>query len=170
MLLNQRINSLKIIIIEKKIIVIFAFRFFLNFQNLNYFLNLIDWLRFFVFKYTQQTNSLQKQKIIITQLLSTIVKNSTRKQQTIKIQLYNFTHKKIDSFQNLKNVFKKLIFFIHFDRKRKLFANLNSFKSWNFVDIIYYIKNNSTNDDFSRTKIQFIIFFNRCFNETKKNY
>ena len=56
------------------------------------------------------------------------------------------------------------------NKKRKLFINLNASKNWDFVDIIYHVNDDSINDDFSRIKIQFVIFFSKYLNNVEKNY
>ena len=169
MLLNQRVNSLNMIIVEKKIAVITSLLFSINFKKLNTFLDFIDWLRSFIERYVQRVQFLQKRKIALIRELSINIKKSTRKRKTTKIQFYEFIYEKLQFFKNLKKTFRFLTFLTHYDRKRKLFVDLNSSKNWNFVDMMYHVKKNS-NDDFSRIKIQSIMFFNRCFNETEKNY
>ena len=42
-------------------------------------------------------------------------------------------------------------------------------RSWEYVDMIYHVESDS-NDDFSRIKIQFIMFLNKCFIDVEKNY
>ena len=169
MLLSQRVNSLNMTIVEKKIAVITSLLFSINFKKLNIFFDFIDWFRSFIERYAQRVQSLQKRKTTLIRELSTNIKKSTRKRKALRIQFYEFIHKKLQFFKNLKKTFRFLAFLTHYDRKRKLFVDLNSSKNWDFVDMIYHVKENS-NDDFSRIKFQSIMFFNRCFNETKKNY
>ena len=168
-LLNQRINSLNMIIVEKKIVIITSLLFSINFKKLNIFFDFINWLCSFIERYVQQIQSLQKRKTTLIRELSTNIKKSTRKRETIRIRFYEFIHEKFQFFKNLKKTFRFFTFLTHYNRKRKLFVDLNSSKSWNFVDMMYHVKKN-LNDDFSRIKIQLIMFFNRCFNKTKKNY
>ena len=81
-----------------------------------------------------------------------------------------FTKKKI-VFRNLQTIFVFFIFLIHFDKKRRLYIDLNAFKQWKFAIIVYHVLDDSFDDDFySRTFIQFIMFLNRFLKKTKKNY
>ena len=167
MLFDQRVNFLNMIIVKKKIAVIIFLLFSINLKNLNIFLDLTEWFRFFIERYAQRVNSLQKRKTILTRLLSTNVKKSTRRKEIVRIRFYEFTHDEQQFFKNLKKKFRSLIFLTHYDRNRKLFVDLNFFKSWSFADMIYHVKKN-LNDDFFRIDVQSIMFLNRCFNETKK--
>ena len=168
-LLGQRVDSLNITTIEKKIAAIISLIFLASLKKLKTFLDLTDWLRSFIERYAQRVNALQKRKTALIYLLSANAKEPSRRRKASKIRFYELTHKKLQSFKNLKNAFRSLTFLTHYNRKRKLFVNLNLSKSWDFADMIYHIKNDF-DDDFSRTKVQSIMFFSRCFNETKKNY
>ena len=169
MLFDQHVNSLKITIVEKKIVVITTLLFFENLKNLNIFLDIIDWFRLFIERYAQRVNSLQKRKIVLIRLLSANVKKSLHKRKIARIRFYKSIYEKQQLFKNLKNVFRLFTFLTHYNRTRKLFVDLNFSKSWDFVDIIYHVKKNP-DSNFFRIKIQLIMFFNRCFNETEKNY
>lgn len=91
------------------------------------FLNLTKYLRSFIEKYAQRVNLLQKRKISFIKLISN-AKSSTRKRQVIKIRYYNFTYIKITIFKNLQFAFKKSTFLIYYDKKRRLYINLDAFK------------------------------------------
>ena len=107
----------------------------------------------------------------MTRLFLVTTKESTRKRQVVKIKFYESIHVERQSFKNLQNVFRESIFLTHYNRRRRLFVNLDSSKSWEFVDMIYHVESDSNSkNEFSRIKMQFIMFLNRCLNETKKNY
>ena len=168
-LLNQKINSLDMFISAEKIIAIISLRFSFNLRNLKIFMKLIDWFRSFISRYVQRVQSLQKRKITLTKKV--IVSDSTRKRQTNKTQLYDSTHEKRATFRNLQVAFVSSTFFIHFDRKRRLYIDLNAFKQWDFAIIVYHVLKNPFDDtSYFRTAIQFIMFLNRCLNGAKKNY
>ena len=168
-LLNQRVDSLDMFIIVEKIVVIISFRFSFSLRDFEIFMKFIDWLRSSIFRYAQRVQSLQKRKI--TLIKNVTVSDSARKRQTIKTQLYDFTHEKRVVFRNLQIAFVFSIFLIHFDRKRRLYIDLNAFKQWNFATIVYHVLNDSFSDvTYSRTTIQSIMFFNRCLNDVEKNY
>ena len=168
-LLDQKINNLNMFISIEKIIAIISFRFSLNLRNLKIFMKLTDWFRSFISRYVQRIQFLQKRKITLTKKV--IVSDSAKKRQINKIQLYDSIHEKRATFRDLQIAFVSSTFFIYFDRKRRLYIDLNAFKQWNFAVIVYHVLENSFDDtSYSRTTIQFIMFLNRCLNETKKNY
>ena len=168
-LLNQRIDSLNMSTTVEKIVAIISLRFSFNLRDFEIFMKLIDWLRSSIFRYAQRVQSLQKRKITLTK--SVTVSDFARKRQTIKTQLYDFTHEKRVVFRNLQIAFVSSTFLIHFDRKRRLYIDLNVFKQWNFAAIVYHVLNDSFSDvTYSRTIIQSIMFFSRCLNDVEKNY
>ena len=125
-LLKQKINNLKMSTTAKKIVVITSLRFFRNFRNLKIFMKLIDWIRSFILRYAQRAQPLQKRKIILIKKVT--VSDSTRKKQIVKIHLYESIHEKKAVFRNLQEAFAFFIFLIHFDKRRRLYINLNVFK------------------------------------------
>ena len=168
-LLNQKINSLDMFISVEKIVAIISFRFSFSLRNLKIFMKLTDWFRSFIFRYAQRVQLLQKRKITLTK--EVIVSDSTKKRQVSKIQLYDSIHEKRATFRNLQVAFVSSTFFIHFDRKRRLYIDLNVFKQWDFAAIVYHVLENSFDDtSYFRTIIQSIMFLNRCLNEAKRNY
>ena len=46
------------------------------------------------------------------------------------------------AFKELQQVFSKFIFLIHFDKAYYLYIDLNTFKVFDFIVIMYYILNN----------------------------
>ena len=56
-LLDQKINSLNFITIEKKLKVISKLQFLNSLKLLKFYLNLIEWMRNYVFYYAQLSNS-----------------------------------------------------------------------------------------------------------------
>ena len=168
-LLNQRIDSLDMSTTVEKIVAIISLRFSLSLRDFEIFMKLTDWLRSSISRYAQRVQSLQKRKI--TLIKSVIISDSARKRQTIKTQLYDLTREKRVVFRNLQIAFASSTFLIHFDRKRRLYIDLNVFKQWDFAAIIYHVLNDSFNDViYSRTIIQSIMFLNRCLNDVEKNY
>ena len=151
-LLNQKVNNLDMFISIEKITAIISFRFSFSLRDLKIFMKLIDWLRSFISRYVQRVQSLQKRKITLTKKI--IVSDSTKKRQINKIQLYDSIHEKRATFRNLQIAFVSSTFFIHFDKKRRLYIDLNVFKQWNFAVIVYHVLKNSSDDtSYSRTVI-----------------
>ena len=83
-LLNQKINAFEFIIVVDKLIAIVKLNFFYIFKNFEIYLDLIDWLRDFVFWYAQKTKSFQRRKIILLKLTS-FNKNVIRKVYSKKL-------------------------------------------------------------------------------------
>ena len=153
----------------EKVVAIISLRFSFNLRDLEIFMKLTDWLRSSISRYVQRVQSLQKRKITLTK--SVTISDSARKRQTIKTQLYDFTREKRVVFRNLQIAFASSTFFIHFDRKRRLYIDLNVFKQWNFATIVYHVLSDLFNDViYSRIAIQSIMFFSRCLNDVEKNY
>ena len=61
--LNQKMNFLKLTIIENKLKIIFKLRFFRIFRQLKFYMNFINWLRDYVYFYVDIFTSLQQRKI-----------------------------------------------------------------------------------------------------------
>ena len=168
-LLNQRVDNLNMFTTIEKIVAIISLRFSLSLRDLEIFMRLTNWLRSSISRYAQRVQSLQKRKITLTKNVT--VNEFARKRQTIKTQLYDLTHEKRVVFRNLQIAFASSTFLIHFDRKRRLYVDLNVSKQWDFATIIYHVLNDSSNDvTYSRTIIQSIMFLNRCLNDVEKNY
>ena len=156
-LLKQRVNSLDLFIFEKKIVVIVFLRFSKLLKNLNYFLSFIDWLRHCVERYSQLTQSLIICKTTLIKLI--IINNNTRKKQSTQLKIFDLTSKKTKFFNQLQKTFVDFIFFIYFDFNRRLYIDLNVFKRWSFVVIVYHVlKNSIENVKFARIDVQFFFF------------
>ena len=168
-LLRQRVNSLDLFISKKKIVVIIFLQFSKSLKNLNYFLSFIDWLRHCVERYSQLTQSLIVRKTTLIKLI--IINDNARKKQFTQLKIFDSTSKKTKFFNQLQKVFVDFIFFIHFDFNRRSYIDLNVFKRWDFVVIVYHVlKNSIENVEFARIDVQFIFFFSKFFNDAKKNY
>ena len=57
-LLEQQVDSLELIIFEEKIVVIKTLKFSLSLRDLKIFLDIIEWLRFFIERYARKTKIL----------------------------------------------------------------------------------------------------------------
>ena len=168
-LLKQRVNNLKMSISTKKIVVIISLRFSHNLRDLKFFLNLIDWFRFSISRYTQRAQSLQERKTTLVKKVFVI--ESFKKRQINQTRFYEFIHDEIIVFQDLQIVFNSSSFLIHYNKNRRFYIDFDAFKQWEFVVIMYHVLNNSSNDvTYSRIVIQSIIFLNKYLNDVEKNY
>ena len=176
-LLKQKIDNLKLFIIVEKITVIISLQFSISLRKLKYFLKLTNWLRHCIERFVQLTQSLQVKKTSMIKQLTTNVEindnknfDSIKKKQFSKLIFEKITNEKKKSFFRLQEIFFNLIFLIHFDSNRNLYIDLNAFKRWKFAVMIYYVVDNSKNDNFSHIVVQSILFFNKLFNDVEKNY
>ena len=130
---EQYIIVFDFITISKKFEIIFCFRFSHIFKNLKHYLKFIE-------RYVQKIEFFQRRKINLFRASSNNKKHQRKiyNQRTILIQSNS---KKFVAYEILQIVFSNFIFFIHFDRKRFLFINMNVFKKYNFDIIIYHVKN-----------------------------
>ena len=103
-LLSQKINAFELIIVVDKLIVIVKLNFFYTFKNLEIYLDLIDWLRDFVFWYAQKTESFQRRKIILLKLIS-FNKDVTRKMYSKKNCNRKFYRRRNEFISTITKVF-----------------------------------------------------------------
>ena len=153
----------------KKIAIITSLRFSYHLRNLKVFLDLIDWLRFFVTRYAQLTLLLQKRKITLIKNIS--IRRSVKKREALKVYLKHSIVKKLEAFRKLQRAFETSTFLTHYDRLRRLYIDLNVFKQWEFVVMIYHVLNDSFDDaHYARIAMQSIMFLSKCLNSVEKNY
>lgn len=67
-LLNQKVDSLRLIIFENKLKIIIDLSFFRSLKNLKTYLNIIEWLRNYISYYAQKVKSLQRRKIVLLKI------------------------------------------------------------------------------------------------------
>ena len=170
-LLNQKIDFLELIIVEKKLKTISRLFFSITFQLFETYLEFTSWLRNYVSWYAEITKSLQ---ILKTELLhdESIVDN-VKKIYSRNIKIKNSTVEKLTFFQILQSLLVKLFYLIHLNLTRKLFVNLDSNKKFELVDMIYHVKNIVNWDDknySSRKFIESILFFSRLLIDVETKY
>ena len=94
----------------------------------------------------------------------------TRKRKSIKLR-YNPTKKEVTAFRDLQNTFRSPTFLVHFDRKRKLYINIDTFKRRGFTTMIYHIRKEILNESIpARADVQLIIFLSKLINAAERNY
>ena len=150
-LLKQRVDNLKISTSTKKIVAITSLRFSHTFWDFEIFLRLTEWLRSSILYYAQYLLFLQKRKISLIKNMSKNDKYSTKKIAIKK--KYDFSNKKQKNFRDIKFIFEFFTFLIYFNKIRRLYIDLNTFKKWNFVVIIYHVQENFANDKIAFSRI-----------------
>ena len=170
-LLDQKVDSLELITIEKKLKIISRLFFSITFQLFETYLELTNWLRDYVSWYVEMFKSLQQLKIEL--LHDEFVIDNVRKTYSRNIRIKNFTFEKIVFFQILQSLLIKFFYFVHSNFARKLFVNLDFNKKFELIDMIYHVKNNVNWDDkeySSRKSIEFILFLNRFLIDVEIRY
>ena len=170
-LLNQKIDFLELIIVEKKLKTISRLFFFTILQLLKTYLNFTNWLRNYVFWYVEMFKSFQKLKIEL--LHDEFVIDNVRKIYSRNIKIKNFIIEKLVFFQTLQFLLIKSFYLVHSNFRKKLYVDLDANKKFELIDIIYHVKNNvKWNDkEYSFKKvIESILFFSRFLTNAKTKY
>ena len=137
-LLDQKIDSLNLIIVIEKLKTIVKLRFSINLRQLKSYLNFIDWMRNYIFFYVDISKSLQKRKITLFKHDSVI--DNIKRAYVFKTRLNKFFELKHVVFNILQNILSKSFYLIHSNSKRQLFIDLNVSKKFDFKIMLYYIK------------------------------
>ena len=165
-LLNQKIDNFEFIIIEKKLKIIFKFRFIVTLKQLKTYLSFIEWMRDFVSYYVQLSNSLQIRKILM--LKNSSIKNNVRKRFSNDNRLNIFIDSKMKFYEIIQKIFFKFTFLIHHDRTRQLYVDVDASHERDFETIVYHVKNDKK--IFTKKNIQSISFFNKILTSTEIKY
>ncbi len=165
-LLDQKVDDFDLTTSVEKLKIITSLNFSWTLRALNIYLDMIEWLRNYVSYYAQIVESLQRRK---TDLSVNLLKNNLNAHWSeISKRIFKLIELKIRFFCHLQNHFDRKRVLTHFNSDRQLWADLDAFKKINFVDIIYYIKNEKT--IFIRLNVQSILFLSRTLNSAERNY
>ena len=168
-LLEQQIDVLDLFIFEKKIKTLTELQFSTTLKTLKIYLDLTDWLHFYISYYTQITALLQTCKTALTKTL--LVRKNAQKQHVHHIIVNISIKREIQIFNTLQNLFVIFIFLIHFNSEQHLYINVNAFKQYSFDAVVYYVDEDlKDSTEFSCHRIQFILFLNKLFMLTEQNY
>ena len=170
-LLDQKMNSFDLFINVEKLKTIIKIQFFKTLRLLKIYLNLIDYLREYVFYYVDVFKALQTRKIEL--LKSFFVTDNARKTFANRTRIDNFTSLKIEFFRILQSLLSQSLYLIHHDSKRQLFVDLNVSKEFDFDVVIYHVKfivNWNDKDYSSRKSLKFILFLSRLLISVETRY
>ena len=92
-----------------------------------------------------------------------------RKRQSAQLH-YDPTEREISAFQDLQNAFRVPTFLAHFDRKRKLYIDIDASKVWGFAAMIYHSQTKDDDQAPARKDIQTIMFLSKSINSAERNY
>ena len=134
-LFDQKINSLKFVIFEKKLKIIAKLHFSRIFQQLKSYLNLTNWLRNYISHYVNVLKLFQNKKIEL--FSNDFVVENARRNYFSNFRFQYFTKQKLILFDVLQNILT--IFFIWFIRIQKnyYFSILTSTR--NLILMLYFI-------------------------------
>ena len=169
--LKQKIDFFDLTTAEKKLKIIFRLFFSVSLQLFEIYLEFIDWLRDYVSWYVDLSLSLQKLKTKLFREKS--VADNVKKIFSRNIKIKNFTIQKIAFFESLQFLLTKFFYFVHVDFKRKLFVDFDFNKKFDFVDMIYHVKEFVNWDDkrySSRKVIKSIFFLSRLLIDVETRY
>ena len=169
-LLSQKIDAFDLTTTIDKLKIIVKLNFLYTLKNLKIYLEMIDWLRDFIFYYAQKIDVLQKRKTLLLRQFS-FNKNVTRKMFFKKIIIENLIVEKLKSFRQLQKSFKQTIFLMHFFDEKILYVDIDASKRRDFETMIYHLKFNCLNlEKLKRVDIESILFFSRMLNVAKTKY
>ena len=88
-------------------------------------------------------------------------------QRTI-IEHLNFDE--LNFYRQLQKFFINVDFFVHFDRDRELYIDVDAFKQRDFKIMIYHLKSNVDFEKLRCIDIEFILFLSRLLNFAEIRY
>ena len=167
-LLNQKIDNFEFATAAKKLKVINEFEFFKTLKNFEIYFDVIEYFKNYVSYYAQKSKSLNKRK---TKLLkNSSIKKIARKNFSKKILLKHAIEAEFEFYRQLQNDFSRISWFIHFNREKKLFADVNVSR-YNFGVAIYHVKKSLRKNQFSdKRDIELILFFSKMLTEVESKY
>jgi hypothetical protein len=170
-------NSLDLTIDEEKLKAIVKLKFSRTLKQLEHYLDLIEWMREYVFNYVTVSQSLQDRKILL--LKNSLVFESVRRKFSFNTRLMNSTVAKKQAFEYIQHALSKRRRLIHVDIEKQLYDDVDVSKKFDIDVMIYHVKDDeenlsnksSINTTYSsRSKMQFILFLNRFLKSIEKSY
>lgn len=174
-------NSLDLIIEEKKLKAINLINYSITLKDLKHYFNLTSYLWNYVFFYAQLTKFLQEFKTRLLKFAS--IQKLLKRTYTFRHRLKHSIDREMTSFNDLQKTLFNVNMLIHFNLKRVLWIDLNAFKKFEFEVVTFYIKNitktfttlivikNSSVKSWSlRISMKLIIFLSRLLIDAKRNY
>ena len=97
---------------------------------------------------------------------------------------YEPSPEEMSAFQDLQDAFRAPTFLVHFDRKRKLYVDIDASKVWGFAAMVYHAQDEESPEKLSRqdelspgndkvparNKVQAIMFLSKSINTAERNY
>ena len=92
-----------------------------------------------------------------------------RKRKSMQLR-YNPTKEEIEAFRDLQNAFRSPTFLFHYDRKRKLYVDIDASKRRGFAAMIYHVRKDVLDSMPARADVQPIMFLSKLINAAERNY
>ena len=165
-LLDQKMNSLGFITIEEKLKAIFKLQFSNSLKLLKFYLDLIGWMRNYVFYYAQLSNSLQARKTLMLREL--LIKGNVRKRFSAGSRLNIFINVERLFYETFQKMFNKFTFLIHHDFARQLYADVDVLHERDFGVTVYHVKKEKIT--YSKKDIELILFLSKVLISAEFRY
>ena len=164
-LLGQWVDAFRLSTAEEKITALKDLAFSKMLEDLEMYLSLTDWLWQYIPYYCQIVESLQHRKTALLRLSSAA--EDLKRKVYISKTIITSTQTELEAFEQLQSKFTKLTFLIFFDWKWQLYMDIDSFKRYEVDIIIYHVKDDPIQSDFSWNDIQPILFLLKMLNSTE---
>ncbi len=130
-------------------------------KQLEHYLELIKWMRKYIFNYAKISQSLRNRKTLF--LNSSSIVEFVRRKFFLNIRLLNLIFATKQAFEHISNALSKRRRLIHVEVKRQLYDDVDVNKKFDIDVIIYHVKNDEENlfIYLSRSKIELILFLSR---------
>ena len=121
--------------------------------------------------YAQKAQTLQLRETHLLRASFSNKENAKKKYSQITIIEF-FIETKLNFFNQLQDVFSRLIFLIHYDRIRILFIDINAFKKREYEIMICHVKKAlaNCNKTFSRQIVKLILFLSKVLFVVEHRY
>lgn len=139
-LLGQRLNSLRLIIFDKKLKAIYLPTYPNTLGALEYYLSLTGYLQSYIYFYTQLVTPLNNLKILLFCHIS--IAGQQHRVYTLKIMLRPLTPQELASFLLIQDAWNQLLTLIYHDPKKVLWIDLDTSKEFGFRVIVFHTVSN----------------------------
>lgn len=158
-LLGQRVDSLGLATVEKKLQAISKLKFPRSLRQLEHYLGLTGWLREYVRGYAKISEPPQLQKKFILKVAP--LAGNLRSSYSSRTPLKDPTPEELAAYQKLQAVLSKKHYFVYFNPARQLYIDIDASKERGMSAMIFHLNTPPTSDFPSRSSIQPIMFLSR---------
>lgn len=169
-LLGQKVDAFGLTTAADKLEAIAKLDFPYTLKELETYLGLTGWLRYFVAWYAQKSNPLQQRKTVLLRM-SPSSKGTARRIYSRRTVVENPSEAELESYRQLQEAFSQARFLVHFDANRILFIDIDASKKRGFGAMVYHLKATCQDPNKpKRTDIEPIMFLSRMLNAAEAKY